>query len=184
MEANLDRIENLLRLASEARDGRPEALGELLRESAGILNAFVRSRLGDGLLVDEATQSALIRVARGFPGLSKLEAYPAWLKTIALRAASDAARATTDILPSASPDGIADPDPGPEAHAEQRERSQQVRAAVDRLPARLRDPVLLVYAEGLSYREIAVLLGMSAATVTRRIAAAHERLRKMLGDEP
>lgn len=183
-EEKLDRIENLLRLAAAAKDGRPDALGELLAASAGIVHALARSRLGDTLLAEEAAQAALTRAARGFPKLRNPRTWPAWLKTIALRSAADAARRAVDPLPAAAVATRVDPGPGPVATAIGSERAVLVRRAVDRLPARLRDPVLLAYSEDLGYREIAKVVGTSPATVTRRIAAAHARLRALLGDEP
>jgi hypothetical protein len=92
VEEKPDRIENLLRLASEAKAGRPHALGELPEASVGIVHALARARLGDTLLAEGAAQAAIARAARGFAKLRKPRTYPAWLKTIPVCAAADASR--------------------------------------------------------------------------------------------
>jgi RNA polymerase sigma-70 factor (ECF subfamily) len=77
-----------------------------------------------------------------------------------------------------------DPGAGPVAVAVAVERAERIRSAVADLPARLRRPVLLHFVEGLSYREIARILGVGLGTVSRRIDRAITILRRALGGEP
>ncbi len=53
-------------------------------------------------------------------------------------------------------------------------------AELDRLPDRLRIPVVLYYLEGRSYAEAATLLGVPEATVRGRLVRARDRLRDRL----
>jgi len=58
-------------------------------------------------------------------------------------------------------------------------------AAVARLPEKLRTVIHLHYAEGYSTEELAVLLGVPAATVRTRLHRGRNQLRTMLeGDDP
>jgi RNA polymerase sigma-70 factor (ECF subfamily) len=62
-------------------------------------------------------------------------------------------------------------------------RSEQcatVRSAVDRLTPALRMVVTLRYTEGLSYEEIAAVLGCSVGTVASRLNRAHKALERKL----
>ena len=61
------------------------------------------------------------------------------------------------------------------------EISNSVREAVARLKPKLRLPVLLRYIDGLSYAEIAAVLGCSAGTVASRLNRAHRTLARKLG---
>jgi RNA polymerase sigma-70 factor (ECF subfamily) len=60
------------------------------------------------------------------------------------------------------------------------ERGERVRAAIDRLPADLRIAVVLRYTEGLSYEEIAEVLGCAVGTIASRLNRAHKKLERWL----
>lgn len=57
------------------------------------------------------------------------------------------------------------------------QQMQQLRAQINRLPARDQDVIALCVWEGLSYEHAAAALGVSAATVRSRLARARNRLR-------
>ena len=60
------------------------------------------------------------------------------------------------------------------------EQCDTIRSAVDRLAPQLRMVVTLRYTEGLSYEEIAEVLGCSAGTVASRLNRAHKALERKL----
>ena len=60
--------------------------------------------------------------------------------------------------------------------------AQRVRAAVDALPDRLREPVMLCAFSGLTYPEVARILGIPPGTVASRRNHALARLRAELGE--
>jgi len=60
------------------------------------------------------------------------------------------------------------------------ERGGQGRAAVERLSPDLRIVIVLRYTEGLSYEQIADVLGCSEGTVASRLNRAHKRLEQRL----
>ena len=59
-----------------------------------------------------------------------------------------------------------------------KERSALVRAAVDQLPERDAEMLMLKYGEGWSCREMAERLGISVVAVESRLHRARERLRR------
>lgn len=61
------------------------------------------------------------------------------------------------------------------------ERAEMVRVAISRLRPKLRMPILLKYIEGLSYEEIAQVLGCSMGTVASRLNRGHKALAQQLG---
>ena len=62
------------------------------------------------------------------------------------------------------------------------ESGQDVCRAVDRLPAKYREPVVLRYFEDLSIPEIGESLGISANAVEVRLTRARQKLKRMLVD--
>jgi RNA polymerase sigma-70 factor (ECF subfamily) len=69
---------------------------------------------------------------------------------------------------------------GPEALLLQQQIVDRVRRAVEQLPADFREVVVLRELEGLSYKEIAAVVGIPIGTVMSRLARARERLLAVL----
>ena len=69
----------------------------------------------------------------------------------------------------------------PDRAADLRDLEEHVQRALEMLSDRLRIAVVLRYLEGLSYQEIAEILGCSLGTVKSRLNRAHTVLRRVLG---
>jgi RNA polymerase sigma-70 factor, ECF subfamily len=61
--------------------------------------------------------------------------------------------------------------------------SELIRAAVDKLPADLREVLVLRELNELSYREISEVVGVPMGTVMSRLSRAREKLASVLGEE-
>src|SRR5205085_1414485 len=72
------------------------------------------------------------------------------------------------------------PDAGPEAPRVASENREMLCCALDELPAEFREAIVLREMEGLSYKEIAVVIGVPIGTVMSRLARARERLQESL----
>jgi len=74
----------------------------------------------------------------------------------------------------------APPDHGPEMSLTQQETSEMLRQALDALASEFREIIVLRELEGLSYKEIAGIVGVPLGTVMSRLARARERLQQAL----
>jgi RNA polymerase sigma-70 factor (ECF subfamily) len=74
------------------------------------------------------------------------------------------------------------PGPDPEQDAARAEQGRRLEEALARVPMRFRAAVVLRDVEGLSYEEIAGILGVPSGTVRSRIARGREALRIALGE--
>jgi len=72
------------------------------------------------------------------------------------------------------------PQPSPDVQAQAAEEELLVRRAIDELPDDARQLILLVYFQGLKYREAAEVLGIPVGTVKSRLHAAIQKLHDML----
>lgn len=81
----------------------------------------------------------------------------------------------------AMPIPLASSEPAPAEAALQRERSQVLRKAMDKLPEQMRKCMALRVDQDLKYREIAVVLRVSSETVKAHLFQARKRLQEMLG---
>jgi RNA polymerase sigma-70 factor (ECF subfamily) len=78
---------------------------------------------------------------------------------------------------------IPDPrSPNPRDVAGESEIRQRIATAVAELPEKVRSPFVLKHYEGLSYDEIAAVMGCSAGTVKSRVSRAKEKLLHQLKD--
>jgi len=71
-------------------------------------------------------------------------------------------------------------DARPDTHALGNELRERIFAAIEKLPRKHREVILLREVEGLSYQEIAATVACSEGTVMSRLFYARERLRREL----
>ncbi|MEP9374893.1 sigma-70 family RNA polymerase sigma factor [Mesorhizobium sp. KR1-2] len=90
--------------------------------------------------------------------------------------------ADLDELSAAPEAGVADPD-GPEAELIAKADTAALEAAISRLPPPFREVLVLRDVNGLSYREIAAMLGLPLGTVMSRLSRARGLLMSELGSE-
>jgi len=178
--------EALRRAVTRARsDGDEAAFREIdARLRKGLARFFARGPWPRDE-VDDLVQMTLTRVYRNMGTLASVDAFMPWLFAIA-RNVRNSAAADRTALRRSEPGGLdlagepADESPGarPEATAAAREQVAALRRALERLPARQRQCLLLRARDGLAYEEIATLLRLSANTVRNHIAQARETLRR------
>jgi RNA polymerase sigma-70 factor (ECF subfamily) len=80
--------------------------------------------------------------------------------------------------------GVAAEEPGPERGALARDALRKLQAALDSLPPRSRQALLLKRVEGLSTREIATRMGISEQSVANHIARGVRVLAELVYGEP
>ena len=133
---------------------------------------------------EDVVQDASVRALRFFSSLRGEDAR-AWLLTIVRNTwygrfpRRDGPDHTT-VFEETSDDR---PDDGmdPEALLIQRRTVDEVRAAIEQLPVDFREVIVLRELEGLSYKEIAAVVGIPMGTVMSRLARARERLLAIVG---
>lgn len=138
--------------------------------------------LGTGEEAEDALQNALASVWMARARLAPEKPVAAYLTTVTLNKCRDRLRRRKvgQVLGfGAFQPGIEWPADQPDAETEiaDREALRQVARAMDRLPVRLREALVLVAIDGRSQREAAQLLGVSEKTVETRIYRARKRLR-------
>ena len=74
---------------------------------------------------------------------------------------------------------VRDPTPGPESNLSQRQRAVKLKEAVRRLPLAYRQVIMLTL-EGLGYKEISEVLGISESNVGARLTRARQLLQEGL----
>lgn len=165
-------------LMRRAASGDASAFGEIVRTYQGRLVRFAARLLGDPDAAQDAAQEAFLRLWR----LRERYQPRGCLQAYLLRAVRSVC---LDHLRAARPwesleEDIGDGTSGPASLAEGRGLADAVRRAVLSLPEPQRAVFLLSHYEGLSYAEIAGVLGCPVGTVASRKHQAAETLRRKL----
>jgi RNA polymerase sigma factor (sigma-70 family) len=132
---------------------------------------------------EDVVQDAYVRALRFFSSLRDENAR-AWLFTIVRntwygRFPRRAGGAVVSV-PDEDAEHRADVGLDPEAQMIQQQAVEQVRRALETLPADFREVLVLRELEGLSYKEIAAIVEIPIGTVMSRLARARERLTGVL----
>jgi RNA polymerase sigma-70 factor, ECF subfamily len=133
---------------------------------------YLHRLTGDADVAEDIAQEAFVRLLR--QSLPEGEIRP-WLFTVAMNLVRDHARKTERrqrLLTSAPT--LVTPSALPDENVERTERVARVRQALERLPMRDRQ-LLLMREEGFRYEEIAAVIGVAPASVGTLIARALKR---------
>lgn len=171
--------------------GDRQSFDELVRRYQTELYSYLCRYLGDRALAEDVFQAAFLQVHLKCDQFEEGRKVKPWLYTIATNQAIDAQRRNKrhrmvsldrssthgkneeggSLLEIAQSDAVE-----PDAELEQQERREWVRETVANLPDQLRDPVMLVYFQGLKYREAAEVLDVPVGTIKSRLHSAVSKL--------
>jgi RNA polymerase sigma-70 factor (ECF subfamily) len=175
-------------LVDRARGGDAEAFGELVDRHRDAVFRAALAALRDPAEADDVAQDAFLLAYRKLGSFRGESSFRTWMLTIAWRTALRRRRGFRRWLGRfvsedvAGPDGFTPVDrrPTPEAEASQAEMVAHVQRLLGGLPARLRDPLLLLATGDQGYDEISCLLGVPVGTLKWRIAEARRHLKARL----
>ena len=139
---------------------------------------------GDRAIADDVTQQIFLKLftaIRQFRGESE---FTTWLYRLVVNACIDERRRRKRWLPWGETETVAMKSPGERKPQEKQvarlEVAESVQSAIAELKPKFRLPILLKYIEGLSYEEIAIVMGCSKGTVASRLNRGHSQLAKRL----
>lgn len=181
-------------LIERVRSGDREAYAGIVRRHQGKLLQLCLSLLGDPSSAEEAAQEAFLKAYRSLGGFQGYSSFATWLYRIAYNLCQDLLRQkirrraeSWDELLEREGEGLhrllaAGPDPAAAAEA-----ADLIQRILARLPEEQSSALLLREIQGLSYQEIASVLGCSLDSVKARLRRARrtlgEGLRHFLGPE-
>jgi RNA polymerase sigma-70 factor (ECF subfamily) len=168
-----------------------EAFETLVHRYERELYSYLFRYLGDAAMADDAFQATFLQVHLKCEQFEEGRKFRPWLYTIATNQAIDAQRrnkrhrllsldrragsleswssgSLVEFLLSREPEAV--------SNLEREERREWIREAVQNLPEQLRGAVVLVYYQGIKYREAAEVLGIPVGTVKSRLNAALHKL--------
>jgi RNA polymerase sigma factor (sigma-70 family) len=154
--------------------GSREAFGEIVQRYQSLVCAITYSATGDFGKSEELAQETFVRAWRNLSRLEDTAKFRAWLCTIARNLARVSIRIRArDAVGRAKPlDGaevVPATSPGPSQSAIDKEHQEMVWSAVQCIPSKYREPLVLFYRRQQSVSEVAVDLGLSEPVVRQRL---------------
>ena len=172
--------ENVIEACQQGDREAFELLFETYKDK--VFSIAVYSSGGDRAVADDVTQQIFLKLftaIRQFRGESE---FTTWLYRLVVNACLDERRRSKRWLPWG--EGVAMTSTGDRKPQEKQfarlEITEAVQAAIAELKPKFRLPILLKYIEGLSYEEIATVMGCSKGTVASRLNRGHSQLAKRL----
>ena len=184
-------------LLSYRSRGDRNAFDELVHRYERELFGYLRHYLGDAEMAEDVFQQTFLQVHLKCDMFEPGRKVRPWLYTVATNQAIDMQRrnrrhrmvsidrryaTNSDNEAGALVDLLDSSQPGPDEAAQSAERDALVRSAVEELPEQTKQVVLLVYFQGLKYREAAEVLSIPVGTVKSRLHRARCALRDKLRD--
>jgi RNA polymerase sigma-70 factor (ECF subfamily) len=147
-----------------------------------VFSIAVYSFHGDQTAAGDVTQQIFLKLMTSIAQFRGESQFTTWLHRLVVNTCIDEQRRRKRHLSfgemeALHPTGERKP---PERRYERREVAECVKAAIGELKPKFRMPVLLKYVEGLSYEEIADVLGCSKGTVASRLNRGHKELARRL----
>lgn len=170
-------------LLAACRNGDREAMHSLyVGNQRRVFSVAMNYFGGNSDIAEDITQKVFLKL------LTKIEfrgdsEFTTWIYRITVNACTDEARKLNRFIDLSGIFSFGEPS---SSHVQQRmaeneELGHVVRREIAKLRPKLRMPIVLKYSEGLSYQEIADVLGCSIGTVSSRLNRGHKTLASRLG---
>jgi len=170
-------------LVERFRRGDDSAFDRIVEHHSAELAAVANRLLGWPGDVDDVVQDVFVAAFTGLRTFRGQCSLRTWLFTIAInKCRSRRYRRRLRLVQVKDLEAVGGLDHGGDKAAIDDERSARVRRAVQVLPQKYREVVVLRYLQGLEIAEICELLGARVNAVQVRLNRAKKRLKEQLGD--
>jgi len=177
-------------LVERLKGGDARALDDLFRRHRDAAYLVAYRLLGNEEDALDVVQESFIHAMRGIQAFRGQSSFRTWFYRIVTHASLDYRRwRTVRATGSLDAEGAVDPEATGPTHrsAAEEAAANDLREAIDKALANVseknRAALILFALEGMSYKEVADVLGISVGTVMSRIFNARQRLRELLASE-
>ncbi|MEK6278884.1 MAG: sigma-70 family RNA polymerase sigma factor [Acidobacteriota bacterium] len=171
------------RIIAACQEGDREAFRQLFETYKDkVFSIAVYSFGGDETAASDVSQQIFLKLMTNIRQFRGDSAFTTWLYRLVVNACTDELRKRGRFLPFGDwmPVGKPEDRRPQEKRYDRMELADSVQGAIHELSPKLRMPILLKYVEGLSYDEIAGVLGCSKGTVASRLNRGHQSLARKL----
>lgn len=169
-------------LLSRVAAGDPAAARALVARKLPRLLSLAGRMLGDAAEAEDVAQEAFVRVWKRAgawrPGAARFDT---WLHRVALNLCYDRLRRRRELSTAAPPEQV-DEGPAPDRGLQALDVERQVRGALQALPDRQREAIVLCHYQELGNIEAAAIMGVSVEALESLLGRGRRALRAALAD--
>ena len=169
-------------LVQRAGRGEAAAMQALVARKLRRVLALAERMLGDPSEAEDVAQDTFLKVwrhaANWRPGAAKFDT---WLHRVTLNLCYDRLRRRRE-RPTANPPDTPDPGPSPDRGLMARDVGRRVGEALQALPPRQREAIVLCHYQELGNIEAASLMGVSIEALESLLSRGRRALKQALGD--
>ena len=169
-------------LVRRAGLGEAAAVQALVARKLGRVLSLAERLLGDAFEAEDVAQETFLRVwriaPRWRPGAAKFDT---WLHRVTLNLCFDRLRRRRE-RPTAEPPDLPDPGPAPDRGLIAEDVGRRVRAALQALPPRQRQAIVLCHYQEVGNIEAAGLMGVSVEALESLLSRGRRALKSALAD--
>jgi len=185
------RVDEDIELVLRSKKGEVSAFGELVGRYQSLVVNFCYGMLGNREDAEDIAQEAFLRAFAAIRRFQPKAKFSTWLLTIAKNLALNLLRDErrrgrdvqfTDLFEEdvQAVELVPTDNPGPDQALGQKERAARVHQAVQQLSDIHRSIIVLREFEGMTYEEIAKIMGCRKGTVKSRLSRARDHLKEIL----
>ncbi len=178
---NIFNLKDDFSLIKAFNEGEETAFNDLVNRHKEKVRNLIYLNLGSTSSIDDISQEVFLSVYRKLSHFRFQSQFTTWLYTITINKIRDHVRkqkimSVFSAFSSDDTENVVEPG----SFKENFDVNEMVRAAVAKLPLKLKEPLILRDFEGMSYQEISESTGIEIGTIKSRIFRARESLKKML----
>lgn len=188
--------ENRYKLVKASVEGDEEAFGKLIRSYEKYIAHIAFTTLKNEQDAEDAIQDAVLAMYRNIGSLKNIDSFNTWMhKTVynSCLAVLKKKKATGYLIDEEGKDLFVEGEKGnfvesrtelnPHQETEKREKEVLLKEKIENLPEKYQLPLMLFYYEGLSYKEIADVLGVNIQSVSNWIHRAKSKLKESIAND-
>ena len=162
-------------LVERTKSGDVRSYEELVRRYERLVGRVIYPYAGRDVAVEDLVQETFLRAYDRLSTFNPEYSFNTWLLAIANNLGIDTLRRRREVV-EFNPEVHASVTRGPDVDAYEADRARSVRDAVMTLPESYSVPLVLRYAEGLTYAEIAEVIGITVPALKSRLFRARNML--------
>jgi RNA polymerase sigma-70 factor, ECF subfamily len=169
-------------LIEACRHGNPGAFHSLFEKHKDKVYSIALRYCGDPATAQDITQDTFMKLLSGIGSFRGESKFDSWLYRLVVNSCLDQKRRARRLMPLVDQllGVLREPRASALDEVMRAETNGEVQSAVARLPPEQRIVIVLRYTQGLSYEEIAEILGCSTGTIASRLNRVHKVLERRL----
>jgi RNA polymerase sigma-70 factor (ECF subfamily) len=178
----IEKVETGKELIEGCQRGDPESFRALFEKHKDMVYSVALRYCGNAVVAQDIAQDTFLKLFSAIGSFRGDSSFDAWLYRMVVNSCFDQKRRTRRLAPLLDEvlAALQTPDVSALDEVLRTEMSEHIKSVVESLAPDQRMVVVLRYTQGLSYEEIAEILGCASGTIASRLNRAHKVLQRRL----